>query len=411
MATLPTLRPGAANTTGLPIGSPTPTIIANPGGATALSDNADGTFDGQNTNSSGAYQYGRELADMPSDFGTMATLSISLRYAWESAPSNTTWDSLQCRVMRSDGVTVLAGATSTESTSWKTVASSITTTTPTTSTASAWTYVDTTATKAVWDAAIVQVQWNRTRSKGGDSLGMRVYEGFITGTYNVGAVTQTGSFVADAIKKRNQTGSFVADAIKKRIGLAGSFVADAVARVPRSGSFTADAHVRVPQTGSFVADAVTARAQAGSVLADAIIEQAQAGSVLADAIVEGTIAGSFTADAYIPGEGLAAAIWVSPADTSTIGAYPVLVFTTPTGGTNPYHFNMQLDKVATFDGGDLRDLKTNVDVTGWEYFDGGGWQPLPATGMPIAYAGNDARYTVQVPLTTGTWYRRVRAGA
>jgi len=360
----------------------------------ALGDNSDATFGTVENNTTGTYDQGWELDGVNNDLASMNTLAVVLRYRWTATPTGlTTWDSLACRVM--SGATVLAAADS--GGAFQTVASTITTTTITNSSSTGFPYVNTGATKAQWDAAVVEIRISQTKTKGGDTTPRAIYEADFTGTYTVGATTQTGSFVADAIKKR--------------IGLAGSFVADAIARGPQPGSFTADAYIPTTVAGSVTADAVVARAQAGSFSADAIIEQAQAGSVTADAIVAGTIAGSFTADAYIPGEGLAAAIWVSPADTSTIGAYPVLVFTTPTGGTHPYHFNMQLDKVATFDGGDLRDLKTNVDVTGWEYFDGGGWQPLPATGMPIAYAGNDARYTVQTPLTTGTWYRRVRAGA
>ena len=138
--------------------------------------------------------------------------------------------------------------------------------------------------------------------------------------------------------------------------------------------------------------------------ADSIVLAPASASFTADAFIEWYI----TADAYISG---GTATWVSPPDTSGISVTPVLVFNSPNLGKD-LHFHIQLDKVNTFDGGDLRDIKTNFDQTGWEYDStgAGGWTAFPATGMPAAYGGNEARYTVQVPLSSGTWYRRVRAG-
>lgn len=182
MASLGTLRPGAGDTTGLPT---TGSIISGPGGSTALSDDADGTYDGQTTNTSGTYQYGRALADVPADFGTMIDVSCQLRYAWESAPSSSTWDTLSARIVKSDGSSVLAALNS--GGAFKQIAAPGTTSTPTNSSVVAFDYVDTAASKADWNGALIQVQWVRTRTKGGDSLGCRVYEGWITGNYNVAA--------------------------------------------------------------------------------------------------------------------------------------------------------------------------------------------------------------------------------
>lgn len=188
MTSLGTLRPGAANTTGLPT---TGSVIGNPGASTALSDDSDTTFDGQNTNTSGTYQHGRELGNTPADFGNMNTLSVQLRRAWESAPSNSTWDSLSARIMASNGSTVLAASTS--GGAFQTVSSSITSTSPTNSSVIGFSFVNTSANKATWDGAIIQVQWVRTRNKGGDSLGCRVYEGSITGDYTIAAIETSGS--------------------------------------------------------------------------------------------------------------------------------------------------------------------------------------------------------------------------
>jgi len=75
------------------------------------------------------------------------------------------------------------------------------------------------------------------------------------------------------------------------------------------------------------------------------------------------------------------------------------------------HFWLELDTVATFDSGDLRIVRSDLDQTGWDFWNGAGWEAVPAGGVADAYAGNDARYTVQTALDTGaTWYRRVRAG-
>jgi hypothetical protein len=102
-------------------------------------------------------------------------------------------------------------------------------------------------------------------------------------------------------------------------------------------------------------------------------------------------------------------VWVSPADTVQIDTEPVLVFTMPDLGEDMY-FHLQLDTANTFDSGDLRQHRTDVSQTGWEFHDGSDWQPVPSTGVPSTYAGNDARFTVSTPLSAATWYRRVRAG-
>lgn len=102
-------------------------------------------------------------------------------------------------------------------------------------------------------------------------------------------------------------------------------------------------------------------------------------------------------------------VWSSPVNHSEIGAVPTLEFTSASFSGNA-HFNMELDKVDTFDGGNLRSIKTNVSTTGWEYWDGDSWEAFPSTGLPDTYSGNNVRYTVQSALSEGTWYRRVRQG-
>jgi hypothetical protein len=72
------------------------------------------------------------------------------------------------------------------------------------------------------------------------------------------------------------------------------------------------------------------------------------------------------------------------------------------------HFEIELDKVITFDGPDYRSIHSYTYQTGWEYWDGT-WQAIPPGGVSIAYLGNEARYTIQTSLSPGTWFRRVRA--
>jgi hypothetical protein len=93
-----------------------------------------------------------------------------------------------------------------------------------------------------------------------------------------------------------------------------------------------------------------------------------------------------------------------------MGTTPVLVFTSPSSAS-AQHFHMQLDTANTFNTGALRELRTNVDQTGWEYYSTGlSWTAFPSSGLAAAQSGRDVRHTVQSALSTNTWYRRVRAG-
>ena len=102
--------------------------------------------------------------------------------------------------------------------------------------------------------------------------------------------------------------------------------------------------------------------------------------------------------------------WVSPADTASMGTLPVLVLTSP-ASASAQHFELQLDTASTFSTGNLRDIRTDLSQTGWEYWNGTAWTAFPSTGLASTYAGNDVRYTVQSALSATTWYRQVRAGS
>lgn len=293
----------------------------------------------------------------------------------------------------------------------------------------------------------------------------------VTGTQNVGdtgaswttrlrvqtVTTVPGSFTADAVIKANSgTKTFTADAVVKRtytfttltadaafaIHTESSITATAVIKKTWSGlsvtadaiakansgtkTLTADAVIQWSQQGSYTADAVLARTVTDTTLtatavikalidglsftADASILVPRTDSLTVDANIFGTVTMDFTADArlgepiqYIP-------TWVSPADTTEISVTPVLVLEMPVDMGKDMFFHIQLDKADTFDTADLRDIKSNLDLAGWEYWNNSTWEAIPASGVPSTYGGNQARHTVQVPLSTGTWYRRVRAG-
>ena len=102
-------------------------------------------------------------------------------------------------------------------------------------------------------------------------------------------------------------------------------------------------------------------------------------------------------------------VWTTPFDGASMDGSPELKFTMPHLGA-PLHFNLQLDTADTFATGDLRDISSDLDQTGWDYWNGSAWTAVPGTGVPASFGGNEARHTVQTPLTATTWYRRVRAG-
>ena len=176
MATLTPLTVGNAT------GTYSPAWTSAPNGA--LGDNSDATFGTVESNGTGTYDQGWELANVDADFASILTLSVVLRYRWTATPNGlTTWDTLGCRIM--SGATVLAAADS--GGSFKTIASSITTTTITNSASSAFAYVNTGATKTQWDAAVVEIRISQTKSKGGDTTPRAIYEADFTGTYTAAA--------------------------------------------------------------------------------------------------------------------------------------------------------------------------------------------------------------------------------
>jgi hypothetical protein len=133
------------------------------------------------------------------------------------------------------------------------------------------------------------------------------------------------------------------------------------------------------------------------------------------AVLEGPTPDTFTADAFFSGtifldaviKAIGVCVWTTPGDTVEIGQNESLAFLIPFAYRKVV-FEIQLDRVATFDSPELRRIHSLFDP-GWEYWDGT-WLPMPSAGVDPAFAGNEARYTIQDPLLGGVWFRRVRAG-
>ena len=212
--TLPTLSVGNAV-------APTGQWTAAPNGALTLigAVTQDNAWGGVNDNSTGDYDQGWALADMPSDFASMSTLSIQLRYGWDDAPGLSDWTALEARIM--SGTTVLAGSTS--GGGFQSVATNITTTTPTNSAVISFAYVNADADKSTWDAGVLEIRIGRNRNKGGSTAEQRVYATQATGTYAAavasdeltasgGATTPSVTASGDAAQTVSATGAATAPA-------------------------------------------------------------------------------------------------------------------------------------------------------------------------------------------------------
>lgn len=153
----------------------------------AGTDDNDWVYDATNSTHTGEASFA--LADTPSDFGVMSTVSIRLRYAWQTGTQTNSWNNLNARIFKSDGTTAL--------TALATVASSITTTTLTNSSVINFTGVDTAANKADWDGAVVRIYFDISKTKSGDTLQKRVYAAEVTGTYvTLQTLTQSSTFTS-----------------------------------------------------------------------------------------------------------------------------------------------------------------------------------------------------------------------
>lgn len=181
----------------------------------------------------------------------------------------------------------------------------------------------------------------------------------------------------------------------------------AAGAVTVTDDFALDAVVERTQTGSLALDSIVLREQAATFATDAILQRIQTDSLALDAIVFVSVTGSFGLDSAFEAAPSGGPVWTTPLDLAVLtDTTPTLAFMSPVS-SNDMHFEIQLDTVDTFDSGDLRVYRSFPDDTGWEY-DDGGWTPISII-LPAAATGSEVRFTVPDALTTGTWYRRVRA--
>jgi hypothetical protein len=156
-----------------PTGEPVLQVIAS------ASDTSD-VHDTANTTHTGVAVF--ELGNTPTDFGNMDTLSVQVRYGWQSGSQVNAWSSLTVRIFQSDLTTPLTDS--------RTIASSITDVGGTNSDALEFTGVNTAAGKSAWDGALAVIQFGITKNMGGDALEERVFAAELTGTYTAGAASQ-----------------------------------------------------------------------------------------------------------------------------------------------------------------------------------------------------------------------------
>lgn len=187
MATLPTLIP-----TSDAVGS-FGGFTDNAGGTTNLYTKVDETIAGAvDTND---YIQGGALAnvgflftDMPADFVSMSSLSIQLRYAESGRVDDTVAITARVFDPTAGGLTTMAGATSGPLTpSKQTIVVSATSTAFANSSVVAFVYLDTTANKASWDGARIELDVVITTTKGADGAVAKISAVELTGTYTASA--------------------------------------------------------------------------------------------------------------------------------------------------------------------------------------------------------------------------------
>lgn len=164
---------------------------------------ADGLAIGSDENVNTTISTTFRLSSVNADFGNMDALSFQVRYRVLGAQTNNRTLRIRIATEANDPGTgvpkPLAGLNS--SFGAQVVASNITNTTFQNSAVTAFTFVDTAASKAEWDDAIVHLELTVAKNMGGDTNGIRVDTLQITGTYTEGApgTTHEGAVVEEVV--------------------------------------------------------------------------------------------------------------------------------------------------------------------------------------------------------------------
>lgn len=182
----------------------------------------------------------------------------------------------------------------------------------------------------------------------------------------------------------------------------GSCTVSAVLVATQTASLTVAATLGITPVLGLPVNAVVFGERVGAASVDAVfISPAFAPSSLS---VDAFLSGRFSVSALVYRDD----IWMFPPDGAGIGQVETFIFVMLPPASGSMHFEIDFDKVATFDSPDLIVVKSHLDQTGWGYWDGA-WQPVPQSGVPEAHSGSLARYTASLP-SPGTWFRRVRTG-
>jgi hypothetical protein len=307
------------------------------GALTAINaSDQDANFGHAATNATGTYTQGWQLQDMPGDFGKMDTLTIQLRYGWSAFATASRWPLLAARIVA--GSTVLAAADI--GGGFQTVAETIETTVATNSSVVNFAYINADAGKALWDAAVLEIRIDRTRSGGGNTNQQRIYAAQSTGTYfeavnevlettatgsgsaqaigQTGAqVTTTGASTGAAIVTGQSTGGIAGNASGTSAGVS---IAAGESRLIISTSHTAFSTIAVTGIGgsvsAVVGQATGAAVATGTGVAQNIISSSY--SATGVAAVEGS--GASFVDVHADASGIADAIVQASVSKDTVAA-------------------------------------------------------------------------------------------
>lgn len=146
------------------------------------------------------------IADMPADFKSMLTGGLNVRYALSASPPSSNKDTygISAVIMAADGTTVLAAAAA-----GGTFTSIVSTTTMSTSYSNSgvvsFAYINTGATPAQWNGAILTLRQTYSATGGKDGHNVRVSAVEFSGTYNR-AIVMSGTVQTYAETGTNLTG-------------------------------------------------------------------------------------------------------------------------------------------------------------------------------------------------------------
>lgn len=153
----------------------------------------------------------------------------------------------------------------------------------------------------------------------------------------------------------------------------------------------------------FTADAILKATFTKTFTADAIVGQFKK-SFTVDSILVNRLTKTFIADAVV----VSRPEIVSPKDASSESSPVYLVFSSTSWNLNgnKKHFEIEVDQTSDAFGDIEINPKSLDSQTNWEYWDGDSWEPVPATGLDVAYFGNNVRY--YATLSSGNKWWRIR---